>query len=81
MRSKSGIHRLILALEERNFIRQLPNRAHAIEVLLRLPEISDGRRRIAQELSPSVIEGNLGRVRPPCAASAPRRRPLGQQCR
>ncbi|MBR9834044.1 MAG: transcriptional repressor LexA [Alphaproteobacteria bacterium] len=31
--SKSGIHRLIVALEERGFIRRLPNRARALEVL------------------------------------------------
>ena len=36
LKSKSGIHRLILALEERGFIRRLPNRARAIEVL-RMP--------------------------------------------
>ena len=34
LRSKSGIHRLITALEERGFIRRLPNRARAIEVNL-----------------------------------------------
>lgn len=37
LRSKSGIHRLITALEERGFIRRLPNRARALEVL-RQPE-------------------------------------------
>lgn len=37
LKSKSGIHRLINALEERQFIRRLPNRARALEVL-RLPE-------------------------------------------
>ncbi|MGN0903776.1 MAG: transcriptional repressor LexA [Alphaproteobacteria bacterium] len=37
LKSKSGIHRLISALEERGFIRRLPNRARALEVL-RLPE-------------------------------------------
>src|SRR4051794_7184405 len=37
LRSKSGIHRLIMALEERGFIKRLANRARAIEVL-RLPE-------------------------------------------
>ena len=37
LRSKSGIHRLITALEERGFIRRLPNRARAIEVI-KLPE-------------------------------------------
>ena len=39
LRSKSGIHRLIKALEERGFIRRLPNRARAIEVV-RLPELT-----------------------------------------
>jgi repressor LexA len=63
LRSKSGIHRLILALEERGFIRRLPNRARALEVL-RLPESStpQGSSR-GKKFSPSVIEGNLGRVR------------------
>jgi len=64
LRSKSGIHRLIMALEERGFIRRLPNRARAIEVI-KLPEsvahgIAAGRSR---GFTPSVIEGNLGRVR------------------
>jgi len=39
LKSKSGIHRLIMALVERGFIRRLPNRARAIEVI-RLPETS-----------------------------------------
>ena len=63
--SKSGIHRLITALEERGFIRRLPNRARAIEVI-KLPESvahgmggGNGRR----GFTPSVIEGDLGRVR------------------
>src|ERR1700693_3317734 len=61
LRSKSGIHRLITALEERGFIRRLPNRARAIEVI-KLPEIAsagNGRR----GFTPSVIEGTLGKVR------------------
>jgi repressor LexA len=37
LKSKSGVHRLISALEERGFIRRLPNRARALEVV-RLPE-------------------------------------------
>jgi len=37
LRSKSGVHRLITALEERGFIRRLPHRARALEIL-RLPE-------------------------------------------
>lgn len=65
LRSKSGIHRLITALEERGFIRRLPNRARAIEVI-KLPDsvghgMSGGR---ARKFTPSVIEGDLGRVRP-----------------
>ncbi len=67
LRSKSGIHRLIMALEERGFIRRLPNRARAIEVL-RLPESATVAAPRAQKFSPSVIPGNLGRLRP--AASA-----------
>ena len=38
LKSKSGVHRLVNALEERQFIRRLPNRARALEVL-RFPEI------------------------------------------
>ena len=64
LRSKSGIHRLITALEERGFIRRLPNRARAIEVI-KLPEsvtqgLASANRR---GFTPSVIEGDLGRVR------------------
>src|ERR1700675_4045632 len=65
LRSKSGIHRLITALEERGFIRRLPNRARAIEVI-KLPE-SVAHGMVASRsrgFTPSVIEGNLGRVRP-----------------
>lgn len=59
LRSKSGIHRLITALEERGFIRRLPHRARAIEIM-RLPEnIEDTRTRGG--FRPSVIEGDLGR--------------------
>lgn len=48
LRSKSGVHRLINALEERSFIRRLPNRARALEVL-RLP---DAMRPAAKTLAP-----------------------------
>ncbi len=37
LKSKSGVHRLVSALEERGFIRRLPNRARALEIL-KLPE-------------------------------------------
>lgn len=39
LKSKSGVHRLISALEERKFIRRLPNRARALEVL-KIPEVN-----------------------------------------
>ena len=64
LKSKSGIHRLIMALEERGFIRRLANRARAIEVL-RLPESATVAAPRAQKFSPSVIAGNLGRLRAP----------------
>ncbi len=64
LRSKSGIHRLIMALEERGFIRRLANRARAIEVL-RLPESATVAAPRREKFSPSVIAGNLGRMRPP----------------
>ncbi len=64
LRSKSGIHRLIKALEERGFIKRLPNRARALEVI-RLPENMQPSLAPARSrgFSPSVIEGNLGRMR------------------
>ena len=62
LRSKSGIHRLITALEERGFIRRLPNRARAIEVI-KLPELSAGGNGGRRGFTPSVIEGNLGKLR------------------
>lgn len=58
--SKSGIHRLITALEERGFIRRLPNRARALEVL-RLPDSIAPGLAPARGFSPSVIEGSLGK--------------------
>src|SRR3712207_2248558 len=41
LKSKSGVHRLISALEERGFIRRLPNRARALEVM-RMPDVKAG---------------------------------------
>src|SRR5207237_10920163 len=63
LRSKSGIHRLITAVDERGFIRRLPNRARAIEVI-KLPELSSSAGNGRRGFTPSVIEGNLGKVRP-----------------
>jgi repressor LexA len=69
LHSKSGIHRLILALEERGFIKRMPNRARALEVL-KLPEShspSIGKR---PSFTPNVIQGNLGKVKPMPAGAA-----------
>lgn len=66
LRSKSGIHRLITALEERGFIRRLPHRARALEVV-KLPESvapSLAAPRQKGAFSPNVIQGSLGRVKP-----------------
>ena len=67
--SKSGIHRLITALEERGFIRRLPNRARALEVL-RLPDSIAPGLNAARKFSPSVIQGSLGRAQPKRRAGA-----------
>ncbi len=64
LRSKSGIHRLITGLEERGFIRRLPHRARALEVL-RLPENMESPARpahaaaTADGFSPNVIQGDF----------------------
>src|SRR3954471_19765063 len=64
LRSKSGIHRLITALEERGFIRRLPHRARAIEVIKLPDSVGHGMAATrSRGFTPSVIEGNLGRVR------------------
>jgi repressor LexA len=70
LRSKSGIHRLITALEERGFIRRLPNRARALEVI-RLPEAVNPSFTAARRggFRPNVIEGRLGKG----PSEAPRR--------
>lgn len=65
LKSKSGIHRLITALEERGFIKRLPHRARALEIL-RMPDNTNaGRSSTARArprgFSPSVIEGSVGR--------------------
>ena len=60
LKSKSGVHRLISALEERGFIRRLPNRARAIEVI-KLPELAGSSGNGRRGFTPSVIEGTLGK--------------------
>ncbi|MBI1261805.1 MAG: transcriptional repressor LexA [Rhizobiales bacterium] len=62
LRSKSGIHRLITALEERGFIRRLAHRARALEIV-KLPEAASPSLATsrAKGFSPSVIEGSRGK--------------------
>ena len=57
LKSKSGIHRLISALEERGFLRRLPHKARALEVI-KLPETASAND-IYNNFSPSVIKGGL----------------------
>jgi repressor LexA len=57
LKSKSGIHRLISALEERGFIRRLAHKARALEVI-KLPETASAND-IFNSFSPSVIKGGL----------------------
>ncbi|NHK27699.1 transcriptional repressor LexA [Parvularcula flava] len=62
LKSKSGIHRLITALEERGFIRRLPHRARALEIL-RLPDDVSQHDIRARGFSPEVIEGSAGQMK------------------
>lgn len=75
--SKSGIHRLITALEERGFIRRLAHRARALEVT-KLPEqATAGAPRGRAGFKPDVIEGGGGvRTSTPMAANDTRELPL-----
>src|SRR5262245_46599495 len=69
LQSKSGVPRRFIALEERGFIRRLPHRARAIEII-KLPEaMSEGTAQRRTGFSPNVIEGSLRR--PPQLASPP----------
>src|SRR5438445_4155456 len=67
LRSKSGIHRLISGLEERGFIRRLPHRARALEVI-RLPEetAAPANAPAAERgrFSPTVIRGDFAAALP-----------------
>ncbi len=66
LRSKSGIHRLITALEERGFIRRLAHRARAIEVV-KLPENMEPPRR---GFTPKLVQGGAQQAERPVAGGA-----------
>lgn len=77
LKSKSGIHRLITGLEERGFIRRLPHRARALEIL-RLPEntgrnepgVAPNQDAGREEMRPNVIRGQFSNALPGVPTSA-----------
>jgi repressor LexA len=69
LRSKSGIHRLITALEERGFIRRLAHRARAIEIVKMPDSLAAESQPRAAGFSPRVIEGDLSNR--PASTTAP----------
>ena len=66
LKSKSGVHRLISALEERGFIRRLPNRARALEVLRQPDDVTN-------KAAPRAASANIGApaMRAPAATPPP----------
>ncbi len=69
LKSKSGIHRLISALEERGFIRRLPNRARALEVL----KLPDGMS--VEKIPPALAADNVTPLRKPAPSGGEGRAP------
>jgi repressor LexA len=69
LRSKSGIHRLITALEERGFIRRLAHRARAIEIV-KLPEAMERPGFTPAGFTPRVIDGAKSPPPPPAPRAA-----------
>jgi repressor LexA len=66
LKSKSGVHRLISALEERGFIRRLPNRARALEVL-KQPENIEARPSLSRPAANSNDAPKPRTIVPPAA--------------
>ena len=58
LKSKSGVHRLVTALEERGFLRRLHHRARALEII-KLPEVSGRIRPTGAGFRPQVIQGDF----------------------
>lgn len=63
LKSKSGVHRLISALEERGFIRRLPNRARALEIV----KLPDAMNSVSANNKAPARESNVGRPLPVAA--------------
>jgi repressor LexA len=70
LKSKSGIHRLISALEERGFIRRLPNRARALEVL-KLPDGAS-----VEKIPPALAASNVTTLKPTVPSAPARSMPI-----
>ena len=68
LKSKSGVHRLISALEEREFIRRLPNRARALEVL-RMPERGEAKKPASPKNTAPVASTSSTSATPPAPAN------------
>src|SRR6187431_166058 len=71
LKSKSGVHRLISALEERGFIRRLPNRARALEVLRQPEDVT----RTSPAAPVLTTAANSNTASAPVRTSAPREAP------
>jgi repressor LexA len=68
LKSKSGVHRLISALEERGFLRRLPNRARALEVLRQPDDVSATRPAPANDRASSpIVQRTAASARPQAA--------------
>ena len=76
LKSKSGVHRLISALEERGFIRRLPNRARALEVLKQPEDVTT---KAAKELGGARAAANSNSSAH-AAGQARRTAPARQRC-
>lgn len=64
LKSKSGVHRLISALEERGFIRRLPNRARALEVLKQPDDVSGAKPATANDTISNVVQPSVQAPQP-----------------
>ncbi len=69
LQSKSGVHRLIVALEERGFLKRMANRARALEVI-KLPDSHSPSLVKKQGFTPNVIQGSLGQGKAKVAGAA-----------
>src|ERR1043165_717184 len=68
--SKSGIHRLIMALEERGFLRRLPHRARALEVIKVPDTVAERSHERPAGFTPNVITGNFSGAMPGASVKA-----------